>query len=366
VKNETAPVTTNTTFAINAAEWHSPSHSWKVTKTNAAGTGASVDLVDNNLTTDMHGLGDGQKVTWTLWIKIPPATIDAYEIGFYIYDYQGSWDGTSVAPGALYGAWQQVTVTRTIRGAATGTMLRIVIASTAILNANFYIDDISCTVDKTEGIIESVAIVPTTGAEDEIWAVVKWTIGGATKRYIVYFNTLTTGTKEAAHYLDCGYYNSAAASATIYNAAVPQLAGETVWATINGNVVEKNLTVGAGGTVAIAATNATAVHIGLPYTSYAQTMRIDQNSAWGSGLGLSKRLGNLNVWVHKTIGGEFGPTSSVTEAVTYSSTSELTTDCLSINFPGQWDRDGYIWCIQRDPFPMTVVAVAPDMEMGDR
>jgi hypothetical protein len=216
------------------------------------------------------------------------------------------------------------------------------------------------------GIIESIAVIPTSGAEDEIWAIVKWTVGAAVKRYIIYFDTMAITSKEAYHGLDCGYYNSAAGSATVYSASVPQLAGETVWAKINGSTIEKGLVVGVGGTLTISAINATKVHIGLPFTSWAQTMRIDQNSAWGSGLGLSKRTGNLNVWVHETIGGEFGPTTSVTEPVAYLSTTDLTTDCLSINYPGQWDRDGYIWCIQKDPLPMTVIAIAPDMEMGDR
>ncbi len=216
------------------------------------------------------------------------------------------------------------------------------------------------------GVIESLCVIPTSGAEDEIWAVVKWTVGGSVRRFIVYFDAYNFGTKEGAHFVDCGYENAACASATVYASVLPQLAGESVDALINGSTVEKGLVVGVGGTLTIAATNALTLHAGLPYTSYAQTMRIDQNSGWGSGLGLSKRLGNLNVWVHQTIGGKFGPTSSITEAVAYTSTADLTTDCLSVNFPGQWDRDGYIWCIQDDPLPMTVVAVAPDMEMGDR
>jgi hypothetical protein len=218
------------------------------------------------------------------------------------------------------------------------------------------------------GLIESMAVIPTQGAEDEVWAIVKWVVAGNTHRYIVYFDSYNFASKEAYHGLDCGYYNSAAASATVFAACVPHLYGteETVDACINGNIVEKHLTIAPNGTVVIQATNATSVHIGLPYTSYAQTMRIDQNSAWGSGAGLPKRHSNLNVWVHNTIGGKFGPTSLVTEAVPYTSTTQLTTDCLSVNFPGQWDKDGYIWCIQDDPLPMTVIAVAPDMEMGDR
>jgi hypothetical protein len=216
------------------------------------------------------------------------------------------------------------------------------------------------------GRIESQCVIPTTGAEDEIWAIVRWTVGGSTKRYIVYFDVLNFASKEAYHGVDCGYYNSAAGSATIYANVVPQLAGESVDALVNGNIVEHGLTVSASGTVTIATPGATSVHIGLPYTSYAQTMRLGMNSSWGSGVGLPRRGTKLLSWVYNTIGGKYGPTASLTEPVPYTSATELTTDIQEINFPGQWDRDGYVWCMQDDPLPMTIVAIAPDIEMGDR
>ena len=216
----------------------------------------------------------------------------------------------------------------------------------------------------TDGAIESVAVIPTSGAEDEVWAIVKRDIGG-TKRYVEYFDTLKVASKEAAHYVDCGYENAAAGSATIYSEVMPWLAGESVDVLVNGNVVEHSKTISASGTLTISNTAATHIHAGLPCPAYAQTMRMETGSAWGAGMGLSKRNANLLVWVHDTIGGEYGPALSITEAVTFAPTSSLTTDLLIVNYPGTWDRDGYIWVCQRDPLPMTVVAVAPDIETGD-
>jgi hypothetical protein len=217
----------------------------------------------------------------------------------------------------------------------------------------------------TDGVIESVAVIPTAGAEDEVWCVVNRTIGAATKRYVEYFDTLKVASKEAAHFVDCGYENAACASATVYANVMSQLAGEYVDVLINGNVVEHSKLVTASGTITISNTKATHIHAGLPCPAYAQTMRMETGSSWGAGMGLSKRNANLLVWVHDTMGGEYGPLLSTTEAVTFSATSALTTDLLEVNFPGTWDRDGYIWVCQRDPLPMTVVAVAPDIETGD-
>jgi hypothetical protein len=220
----------------------------------------------------------------------------------------------------------------------------------------------------TDGAFESVAVIPTSGAEDEVWAVVKRNIGAAssTVRYIEYFDTLKVGAKATAHYVDCGYENAAAGSATVYANVLTQLAGETVDVLVNGNIVEHGRVVTATGTLTITTPGATHIHAGLPCPAYAQTMRMETGSAWGAGMGLSQRNANLLAWVHDTMGGEYGPELSLTEAVAFTSASDLTTDLIEVNFPGTWDRDGYIWCIQRDPLPMTIVAVAPDIEVGDK
>jgi hypothetical protein len=220
----------------------------------------------------------------------------------------------------------------------------------------------------TDGMFESVAVIPTSGAEDEVWAVVKRNIGAAssTVRYIEYFDTLKVASKNAAHFVDCGYENAACASATVFANVLTQLQGETVDVLVNGNIVEHGRVVTATGTLTITTPGATYIHAGLPCPAYAQTMRMETGSAWGAGMGLSQRNANLLAWVHDTMGGEYGPELSLTEAVAFTSASDLTTDLIEVNFPGTWDRDGYIWCIQRDPLPMTIVAVAPDIEVGDK
>jgi len=218
----------------------------------------------------------------------------------------------------------------------------------------------------TDGDFESVAVVPTAGAEDEIWAIVNRTIGESTVRYVEYFDTIAVASKEDAHYVDSGV--EATDSVTMSTmGALTHLAGELVDVLIDGNEVLSGLTVTASGTIAFTAGySGTHCHAGLPYTSKMQTMRIDAGSPWGSGAGLNKRATDLLLWVHNSMGGKYGPSISQLEAVTYSSTTELTTNVLTIPFPGQWDRDGYIWAVHSAPLPATIVGLAPDFEVGDR
>jgi hypothetical protein len=63
-----------------------------------------------------------------------------------------------------------------------------------------------------------------------------------------------------------------------------------------------------------------------------------------------------------------GPTYTLaTEAViALSSTALLTTDIISVNFPGQFDRDNYLWLVVTQPTPFEVVGLLADSESGDR
>jgi len=216
-------------------------------------------------------------------------------------------------------------------------------------------------------VIEDVAIIPTSNAEDEIWLIVKRTIGGSTKRYIEYMDTLAVASFAAAHYVDCGVYKT---SGTTFQTvgSLTHLAGEVVDALVDGSRWIAGLTVAASGTITTAPYSGTAIHAGLPYSSYLQTLRGDHGSSYGDGAGLNKRTSGLTLWVHDSSAlAKFGPTTTTAvESISYSTSVALATEVVSYPFPGQWDRDNYIWCIVNDPRPFTLVAMLPDSETGDR
>jgi hypothetical protein len=218
----------------------------------------------------------------------------------------------------------------------------------------------------TDGTVESVAVIPTSGAEDEVWAIVNRTIGGSTKRYVEYFAPIVPSSMAAAHYVDCGVNTTSAV--TMGTVAMSHLIGETVDALINGTKVVSGIVVPASGTITISPYSGTNIHAGLPYSATIQTMRGDYGSPYGDGTGLNKRTSEILVWVHDSMAvANFGPTSSlISEPIQYSQSAALNTEVARVNFPGQWDRDGYIWCVVRDPRPFTMVALSTDNETGDR
>jgi hypothetical protein len=213
-------------------------------------------------------------------------------------------------------------------------------------------------VAEAQSSIESLAVVPTGSNEDEVWVVVERTIGGATKRYLEYFDVIDPASKEDAHYVDSGVEVSAGGSFSTIN-GLTHLAGEYVDVLFDGNLVELSASVTAGGQVncspGIAGTHA---HVGLGYDSYLQTTRLPINKR--------KRVhGDLHVWEHDSIGGQYGPNQSTTEHVAITSTSELTTGVRRIAFPAATDDEGYIWIRQSDPVPLQVVAIGFAVELGD-
>ena len=220
----------------------------------------------------------------------------------------------------------------------------------------------------TDGTFESVAVVPTSGAEDEVWAIVNRTVNGATKRFVEYFSTLNVASQTSAHYVDCGV--SVTEGATFVTmGGLTHLATETVDVLVDGNEWLSGLTVAASGTIVFTAGySGTTAHAGLPYTSKLQTMRSDYGSGYGSGAGLNRKTNNVLLWVHNSLGGFMGPTESLTtEAVLpLSSTADLTIDVVSVNFPGRYDRDNYHWIIVTQPTPFEVVGMLVDVEAGDR
>ena len=220
----------------------------------------------------------------------------------------------------------------------------------------------------TDGEFESIAVVPTSGAEDEIWVVVKRTVNGTTKRYIEYFSTLNPASLTAAHYVDCGVsLTDGATFATM--GALTHLAGERVDVLVDGNEWISGISVAASGTIVFTAGySGTTAHAGLPYTSKLQTMRGDWGSPWGSGAGISKYVPRVILWVHDSLGGFMGPTETLaSEAIIpLSSTAVLETDMKTVNFPGTWDSAARMWVVVTQPTPFEVVGLLPDVESGGR
>ena len=170
------------------------------------------------------------------------------------------------------------------------------------------------------------------------------------------------GDKEDAHFVDAGKEQTITGT-TVSN--LDHLDNETVDVLVDGNVVESHVV--SGGDITLdTSVGVKVVHVGLPCDSKLQTTRLRTGSPWGSDVGLKKMIPKLWAWIYNTIGGKIGPEETNTESRTYDSSSDLETDLVEVNLPTKYGDDGYIWVIQDDPLPMTLLGLSPEVMVGDR
>jgi len=145
------------------------------------------------------------------------------------------------------------------------------------------------------------------------------------------------------------------------------LEGETVVALSDGNVVT-GLTVANGNVVL--PRGASRVHLGLQYVSDLETLDIE-NPSGGTIQGKPVNVPRATVRFEKSRGLLIGPnkTSLVEmpqrEFEAMSDPTELLTGDKEITIDADWNSKGRIFMRQINPLPMTVLAVIPDIDVGE-
>lgn len=146
------------------------------------------------------------------------------------------------------------------------------------------------------------------------------------------------------------------------------LEGEEVVALGDGSVI-RDLVV-TNGTITLDAQVAT-LHIGKPYISDVQTLNIQQGQ--GSIQGRMKKISKIVVRLQDSRGLLVGPSNDpkkLTEMKfrqfeNYGQPTQLITgDKEIIEYPS-WNLNGQIYLRQKDPLPMTILAVMPDLILDD-
>jgi hypothetical protein len=148
------------------------------------------------------------------------------------------------------------------------------------------------------------------------------------------------------------------------------LRGQEVIALIDGDVID-GLTVNEAGVVNLGV-EGNVVHVGLPYTSYLQTLPIDfETDELGSMVGRFKAVGEVAVSLKRSRGVQVGiRLDSLNELVEWEPSMiggpiPLKTQTVSMTVDGDWVRDATVFVVQTYPLPMTVLGVAPDWEPGE-
>jgi hypothetical protein len=118
---------------------------------------------------------------------------------------------------------------------------------------------------------------------------------------------------------------------------------------------------------------AAVVQIGLGYNSDGKMLRLEAGSADGTALGKTRRTNRIGFYLHRTLGLKFGMNFTEMQTLPFrdsstpaSQATPLFTGIISENIEADYDFDNQICWRQNRPFPMTVLAVMPQMTTQDR
>ena len=145
------------------------------------------------------------------------------------------------------------------------------------------------------------------------------------------------------------------------------LEGQSVVALANGYVV-RSLTVSSGSVTL--PSPASRVHVGLPYTSEMQSLRVDNGKAVETIQGRDKKIGRLTMRFETTLGGWYGPDRDHMREIKYGLSAQYgqppawVTGDKGVTMSPSWNKDGYVIVQQRDPLPMNLLALIPDVVVG--
>ena len=213
----------------------------------------------------------------------------------------------------------------------------------------------------TDAFVESIQCIPSpTNDRDDLYMIVRRTINGSTKRYIeVLMPEYVTGDDIAdAFYVKCGLTYDGAPATTI--SGLGHLEGKAVAVLADG--VEVTGKTVSGGAITLS-TAASVVHVGLPYTSTLQTMRLEAGAGDGTAQGKTKRIHRVVTRLFNTKGGRAGPSTSKNDAIPDSAT--LFTGDRRIPWPSGYETDAHMCIIQSSPYPMTVLGIYPQVVTQD-
>jgi hypothetical protein len=212
----------------------------------------------------------------------------------------------------------------------------------------------------TDGSFESIAVIP--GSEgDELWVIVNRTIAGLTVRYVEKLETLFDDTvlnSEQAFFVDSGLSYNGVSTSTI--TGLDHLESETVSILADG-VVQTDKVVRSGEITLDSA--ASLVHVGLPYTSTLQTMRIEHKDSQGTAQGRGKNINRVVFRLDNTKEVQYSDSEDgtfKTETFTSLSSGDTEVDFVTSND----ETNAYVAIQNTEPTPITVLAIIPEVNIN--
>ncbi|RWP08613.1 MAG: hypothetical protein EOR00_32895 [Mesorhizobium sp.] len=220
--------------------------------------------------------------------------------------------------------------------------------------------------DSAWGMVESAVVTPGQDGNDDLWLIVKRTIGGATRRTIEIKSVpFEYGEVADAFEVDCGLTYSGVATVTV--TGLDHLNGETVDALADG-IVYHGLTVAAGAVSLPGGAMAAKWQVGLPYEASADTLELDVGGRDGSIVGRRKKVAKviLSLFEADTTGleitsmqrGRWEPVR-VPSVVAPDSSANLFTGNVEVPIDDSWEGQGRVRIRHTNPTPCTIRAFTP-------
>ena len=101
------------------------------------------------------------------------------------------------------------------------------------------------------------------------------------------------------------------------------------------------------------------IHIGLPYDSIVEPMKLHAGAEGGTARGKQQRIDKVTVAFYETGNGvQMGPDADNLLDVQGLTDGALTTEDLDFEFQGDWKKEATIYIKQSDPVPMTIRAIS--------
>jgi hypothetical protein len=218
----------------------------------------------------------------------------------------------------------------------------------------------------TDGVFESISTIPGTD-RDEIWVVVKRTIGGTDYRYIEQFQTPQWDNLEDAFYVDSGLTYDSISTNTV--SGLDHLEGESVVAMGDGSALSP-VTV-SGGSVEFSE-SFNKYHIGLPYTAKLEPMDIEIGAQAGASQSKLKKPYNVSVYLLDSVGLKVGydenhldEVSFRTSGVPMNQAVPLFTGDKRVTFNRGFSRNQSVMVVNDQPLPFTVISIVVTLYTSD-
>ncbi len=217
---------------------------------------------------------------------------------------------------------------------------------------------------ETEGSFHALCAIPEDGVDVLYVAVHRW-IDGTRRLYIERMASFEVTDVRAAFFVDCGLSLQADHPVTeIWG--LEHLEGKEVAVLVDGHVHPRcvvqdgHITLERAGTV---------LHVGLPYEATLQTL--EPGDASGSLVGIKKRLTGVTLRLYNSRGTWVGADEETLSEIKPRDADVLpgqpiplrTTD-VSVGIAATWRANGSVMVRQRDPLPVSVLAVAPEIDIG--